>query len=299
VQPIGDETVTRVYETPLEQYQAESASEPSQWDFFHGDLSVGWAAMDRLIVQRQQACSDLYCLLGGPEQSWECDAQGCTLNGEGAPSVQARLSGEEKLDDGRTAYIVELALVHNWTRTLRIDKQSFALLEIIDRHQDDLIASLQHLERQALSSAQANDLFGAIPHNLEIVQLNQASEGEDRLWIISVSPEPGTELQSRTEFEVVVGYELVSAPEAILQIYLFRPDFESGERLPIIRGTGFVNIQASDEQVTVPFIIHLENEQWLAPGNLALRVTMGVWGGAHYLDVLATEMFVEYQWYKP
>ena len=299
--PIGLEAVTRVYEMSLDQYQAESVPDPSPWELFHSDLSVGWVEIDRVIMQRQGACADLYCLFGVAGGAWECDAEGCTLNVEGDSIVRARLVGEEKLDDGRRVQVVELAMGDGWTRTLRVDSDSFALVEVVDRERGNFVASLRHLERQALSGPDwPADLFSTIPGDLRVVQAGQPGAGPDRLWVISATPEPGVELTAQTEFEVVIGYELASVPEAVLQVNLARPGFENintQDRLPVIKGTDFVEITAGAGQVAVRFSVNLAEEQWLDPGDMALFVMLGTWKGATRLNILAAETFTEYQWY--
>lgn len=302
-QPVGAESVTKVYTLSLEAYRAELSVDASPWLLFYNDLSTGWTALDRLMADRSAVCDDLSCLFSVPDGEWACgkgvEGEVCTLSLDGAPMLQARRMGEEKLADGRTVQVVQIDLGEDWTRTLKVDAETFALVEIADRAQGEPVARLRHLERRPLTEALVDDgLFGAVPQNLEVVLANQTEAGTDRVWIVSALPEPGEALRGRTEFEVVVGYELASAPEGALKVDLARPGWETVEegRLPIVKGTEFVEVMAGKDEVTLHFTVNPAEEAWLEPGDLALMVTLGTWEGATRFNTLAAETFVDYVW---
>jgi hypothetical protein len=302
-QPVGAESVTKVYALSLGAYRAELSVDSSPWLLFYNDLSTGWTALDRLMADRSAVCDDLSCLFRVPDGEWTCGkgAQGevCTLSLDGAPMLQARRMKEEKLANGQTVQVVKIDMGEDWTRTLKVDAETFALVEIADHAQGDLVARLRHLERRHLTDALVDDgLFGAVPQNLEVVLANQTEAGTDRVWIVSASPEPGRALRSRTEFEVVVGYELASAPKGALKVDLARPGWETVDegRLPIVSGTDFVEVTTGEDEVTVHFTVNPAEEAWLETGDLALLVTLGTWEGTTRFDTLVAETFTAYSW---
>jgi hypothetical protein len=307
-QPVGAETVTAIYELPLETYRAQIPAGSPSLPLFFSELSTAWPVLERLVTARSEACADLNCMFGVPQGEWTCHGEECTLPvDDGTVYVEALVS-RKTLADGRAVYEVRLNFPGDWTRVLLVDAESFALVEITDSVKGRMVTRLRHLERRALSEPLESDqIFGPFPEGLEVVASDQTEAGVDRVWIVSATPEAGTMLRGRTEFEVVVGYELASVPQASLQIVLARPGcFEASckelyedNRLPIVGGTDLVTLTAGEGEFTARFSVDPAHETWLKPGDMALGVRLATWEGATRMNPLLIKEFADYYWVFP
>lgn len=274
-QPVGSTAVTELFVQPA----GEPVALP-EGALLHRELTAGWLDLNRLLAERTAACVDLYCLLG-------IDAAAGSLSG-----VE-----ETTWEDGRAVYEIAVALPAEFSRTLVLDQESGRLLAVEDRDRGQPVARLEHLERRGLTADELGEgFFAGAPDGLALVQASPQA-GADRVWIVSVSPEPGSTLATATQFEVVVGYELVSVPEARLEVALAQPDFQpvAGGRLPIIR-LGQTEVDAASSEARFTFTLRPNEEQWLGTSELALWVTLSHFTGAHTLEIIAGELFTDYSW---
>ena len=157
----------------------------------------------------------------------------------------------------------------------------------------------QHVERRGLAAGElAEGFFANAPDGLALVQ-SSPQEGADRVWIVSVSPEPGSVVTTTTWFEVVIGYELASLPEALIDVALARPDFRPGPggRLPVER-VARVEVDASSKEATITFTLNPDELQWLGEDRveMALWVLMGHFSGVQQMSTVAGELFRDYSW---
>jgi hypothetical protein len=247
------------------------------------DAALGWMALDKMLSERAIACLDLYCLLGIDKED------------------VAMLTGIEEAiwEDGRAAYLLEVDLPLGFTRTLVLDRDSSRLIAVEDRDRGELISRLVHLERRGMTAAELGEtFFASVPTGLRLSRTEE-QVGVDRVWIIHTSPAPGSIVTTTTPFEVVIGYELVSLPEALIDVALARPDFRPGPggRLPVERG-GRVEVDADGNEATITFALGPQELQWLGEDKveMALWVLMGHFTGAHQISVVAGELFTDYQW---
>ncbi len=276
-QPVGTAAVSELFVQPA----GEPVALP-EGALLHQDAAAGWLDLNRLLAERAAACLDLYCLLG-------IDAAGGNLS-----SVE-----ETTTDGGRAVYRVQVALPAEFSRTLLLDRESSRLLAVEDRDRGQLVARLEHVERRGLAADELGEgFFASAPDGLTLVQ-GRPEEGADRLWIISVSPEPGSTLTAPTQFEVVVGYELVSVPKARIDVALARPDFRPGPggRLPVER-VAQVEVDANGSEASITFMFNPDELQWLGEDRveMALWVLMGHFSGVQQMSTVAGELFRDYSW---
>jgi hypothetical protein len=276
--PLGEATVTELFaHTAVEELPLPEGA------LLRRDAAVGWMDLDTMLAERAAACLDLYCLLG--------------IDEDGA----AGLAGVEEAtwEDGRAVYVLEAALPAEFTRTLVLDRESNRLVAVEDRDRGELIARQVHLERRGMTAAELGEtFFASVPTGLTLARTEEQA-GVDRIWIVHTSPAPGSVVTATTPFEVVIGYELVSLPEALIDVALARPDFRPGPggRLPVERG-GRVEVHADGNEATITFALGPQELEWLgeAKVEMALWVLMGHFSGAHQISVVAGELFTDYQW---
>lgn len=279
-QPLGTSPVSQLYAQEVE------SEEVPEMPLINSDLGVGWPTIQQRLLMQEEVCVDLYCLLGLTSAELE---ERATV---------------EIVDNGDAATYRVVITVHegppDYTRTVIVDRDTYAVVEVVDTVQGSVVATLSHEERQALDAEELpEDFFSQTSEDITVVE---AAEGDpntvDRVWIVSVSPKPGVELDEPTEFEVVVGYDLVSLPEAILQVNLARPGFKdmgNGGRLPIVRGKS-VEVTNDEHEATVTFTINPVSELWMEPGEMALWVRLSHVEGVFRHNVIASEHFLEYSW---
>ena len=247
--PVGTDQVDELLVQPL----GEEVTPLPEGTLLHRELGTGWLDLNLLLSRRQAACLDLACLLGIE-----------TVAGATLAAVEETTAGD------RPAYALEVVLPADFTRTLLVDRQSYDLIAVEDRDRGDVIARLEHRERRALTGPDVSEaIFAALPAGVSLVRAGEEAAGAvDRVWIVSATPAPGSSLEGPTRFEVV-GYELASLPEALLQVALARPGYEQTEgRLPLING-GQMQVEAPGGEVTVSFSVNPAEEQW--PGRASCR----------------------------
>jgi hypothetical protein len=276
-QPVGSAPLTELFVQPA----GEPVALP-EGALLHQDVATGWLDLNRLLAERTAACIDLYCLLG-------IDAASGSLS-----SVE-----ETTGETGEPVYRIEVSLPADFSRTLVLDRETGRLQAVEDRDRGQLIARLEHVERRGLATDELGEgFFASAPAGLALVQ-SSPQEGADRVWIVSVSPEPGSVVTTTTRFEVVIGYELASLPKAQIDVALARPDFRPGPggRLPVERG-GQVEVDAAGDEATITFTLGPDELQWLGEDRveMALWVLMGHFSGVQQISTVAGELFTDYAW---
>lgn len=116
--------------------------------------------------------------------------------------------------------------------------------------------------------------------------------GEDRVWIESVSPAAGANINGQTPIEVRLGYKLVSAPDAALSLKL--ADVPAG---PARYFTQPIRVQTGEGQATVRFTLDAARAHAMfGPGPVQLEVTLRAWDGQGQAVLLVNEVFEEPQY---
>jgi hypothetical protein len=121
----------------------------------------------------------------------------------------------------------------------------------------------------------------------------------NRVWIVSVSPEPGTAVDQSTVFDVEIGYELVSAPEAMIKVHLAHPNWQGmppgqlpiegmSEWLPITAGEGTLNVRYEVEDSN--YLTTLLGDRATLYTQLATEEEGG------RLNILLDQTFTDYTW---
>lgn len=291
--PVGAEPVRQIYQLSLDQYRQSNLP-----DAFEGqnisDMTIGWLDING---EHGKACTDLFCLLGITGEEWQCQGKTCTQFRDGQPIAEALLLDDEQLADGQTVHVIEIhpSLGLDWRRVTQIDARTLALVEVADFDRGNLVDRLRLIERQALAATDIpNDFYSTFPAGIELVDMQAVPEPTpvsrtNRMWIISVSPEPGTAVDEQTEFVVEVGYDLVTLPEASLQVMLwpafnwFGGSTENSDPVNITQGEGTVTVRFRVEPRS------LDSGQWM------LQTSLGTFSG-NQLIFLATTDWSEYQW---
>lgn len=277
-QPVGAAGVQQI----VEQAAADPAP-PPEGALLHGDLSVGWSDFTWLLAERRAACTGLYCLLG--------------VGGAGDDAVTAGPVAEETVA-GRPVVAVTLTMPGDWQRTVRLDRETMALVEIVDEANGAAVARLRHVERRALPAGEvAAGFFSMMPPGVEMVSRETGAGAADAVRLLDIAPQPGAPLSGTTTFTVTVGYDLHSVPEAVLRVDLARPGFAdvTDGRAPIVGGEQ-VAVSADQHEATVTFTITWSEEAWLGAGEMAPLVTLGHFTGAGRLENLADRHFLDVAW---
>jgi hypothetical protein len=131
--------------------------------------------------------------------------------------------------------------------------------------------------------------------------LTLRTEWMDRLWLNSVTPEPGTPLD-QTAFTVELGYRLLSAPTADIRLLIAHPAWESanlgaGGRLPV-NGAGDPASVTRGEG-TLTFTFATEDAAYLRQvigAEATLAAHMLVPGADGVMQALAQKTFTDYAW---
>jgi len=277
--PVGAAGVQQVIEQP-----AADPAPPPEGALLHGDLSVGWTDFTWLLSEHRAACTGLYCLLG--------------VDGAEDDGVTAGPVTEETVA-GQPVYAVTLTMPGDWRRTVRLDQETAALVEVVDEEDGNLVARLHHVERRALpAGALAADFFRRTPPGVELTSGEIGASGAaDTVRLFAVAPQPGAPLSGATTFTVTVGYDLNSVPEAMLRVDLARPGFAdvTEGRAPIVGGEQ-VTVSADQHEAIITFAVDWSEEAWLGPGEMAPLVTLGHFTGAGRLENLADHHFLDVAW---
>jgi hypothetical protein len=126
----------------------------------------------------------------------------------------------------------------------------------------------------------------------------QVVEGADRVWIVSVSPEPGATLSGGQVVRVEVGYDLASAADGVLRLSLVAPDWEHSvnAQLPVEGFSDFVTVPGGIGQQTFEYTVEASDYLQILLGPTAgLMATLGRQSGDR-IDVLAQRTYLEYLW---
>ncbi len=115
------------------------------------------------------------------------------------------------------------------------------------------------------------------------ITTSQQGTGQDRVWFITSSPEPDTMLTGMVPFELAIGYQLVSAPQAILSIKLAN---EAGGQTryfiePVRVGGG--------QEATVRFLLDAERARaLLGRGPIFIEATLRAADSSEENNLLTT-----------
>jgi hypothetical protein len=304
--PVGEGAVSQVYRfqgfVPLWLEQPGSGgllANPSPVNF--------WVLAVHQAQQRDSSCTDLFCLLGLPQEGWDCAGTRCKyslgqVGSTGTMSFELSLRGETRLEDGRQAYELRLApsgvlrqlvsgigTVYVDVQTKQIVKVAYSLKMII--RPASMGMSLEHLERRWLDSAALPaDFFRSAPQGISVVAWDgdlqrfihsQFGDHENRVWVISSDPPSGTRISGKVTFNLELGYQLVGLPYAnlIVQLWGIGKDTAAG-------GAG-VPIQAGEGVVHLSFTVDTDR---IAEGAWAVGGSMGTYidaGPAFFINDLS------------
>jgi hypothetical protein len=298
-QPVGVEPVGRIYRMHID--QLENAQSLAALDHQNIGLQTSFGFFS-MAAQGLDSCSDLYCILGIQGQQWKCLSEVCTLFHNDQEVVEARLHRDERLENGRDAHVVEIRPVTGpgISQVVKIDTETLAIIEILHFDRETLIDRLQLIERRTLDNTEIKTgFFYRFPAGIDVVMFDDGNPSQDepvgetgtnRLWLVSVSPDPGTAFEQTTEFKIELGYELVSAPEAVVKVLLWPAwvgwpggSTEGSENTTVTRGMGTVQISFS------------ASPQTLHPGQWQLLTHMGTFQGSQ-LVFFAYKEWGDYQW---
>ena len=90
----------------------------------------------------------------------------------------------------------------------------------------------------------------------KITETATAANTGNRVWISSITQHARSSKDAPITFEVIVGYEVVSAPEAVIKLHYAAPDWETRQvngRVPMDGMSEFVPITADENSVTLEF----------------------------------------------
>jgi hypothetical protein len=134
----------------------------------------------------------------------------------------------ERLRDGRQVHVVQLrhrahADAPIYTLTVKVDARDYALVEVVQQRGGRQNVRLTQFERNIIPAAEvSSDLFNALPEGLTVAGdqfvIPRSQATADRVWINLASLPPRGELPERRQLEVEVGYELRTAPKALLSV---------------------------------------------------------------------------------
>jgi hypothetical protein len=101
-------------------------------------------------------------------------------------------------------------------------------------------------------------------------------DDQDRLWVESIGPPPGTTIQGQTDFLLSLGYTLASAPDAVISVRLANQPIHQAryfiDPFHVQRGSGNIVMSFSLDEYRV--------RQVLGAGPIQLEVVMRSWDGA-------------------
>jgi|GEM_PF-4740746 len=226
-----------------------------------------------------------------------CGGFDCLFN---KPGMQVTLQGKEQLADGRSVYAVTTQYTLDvpndqvFTATLKIDAETYALVEAVEFQNGALSARLQQIERQVLAhEALAADFFSSMPPALTLLpqQYGSAAVGEsgDRVRIRSITPAPSSILTGEVPFEIVVEYTMKSAPEGLLRFEFVKD--ESG------RSVGFgtpVTVRADEHTAVVRFTANANQIRNVLGTHVKLAVELGHYSDLRAFNVTLWDVFPEY-----
>jgi hypothetical protein len=269
-QPVGEGAVNQVYRfkgfVPLWQER------PGSGGLLANPMPVNfWALAVRQAQALSQDCTDLFCLLGLPQEGWDCAGTRCIYSfgkvaGVGKTSLELALRGMTRLEDGRQVYVIRLlpggALLQYVTgfgtvyvdvQTKQIVKVDYSMKMILRPAETRM--SLEHLERRRLDSATLPaDFYRTAPDGIPVVAWegdlqrfinSQYGDHENRVWVISSDPPSGTRISGKVTFNLELGYQLRGLPYANLGVRLWgigKDTASGGKKIPIQAGEGVTHL---------------------------------------------------------
>ena len=204
----------------IEQLENNIVSAPSSRFLSGVDILDSIFNFNHLLSPNRQVCRTIQCLLElGADDAYE-----------------VVFVGEETPENQIDSYIFEIYLkdleIFGPRAFIKIDKENLEFIEITTGYGGDQIpfeinSSAVIEERKILPPSEIPEtLFTNVPDGIEIIDwlATDLSERDirDSLWVISVTPEPGTTLGSQDNvwFEMEIGYRLVSVTKAKLSVIL-------------------------------------------------------------------------------
>jgi hypothetical protein len=135
-----------------------------------------------------------------------------------------------------------------------------------------------------------------------VLEIGTITVLRDRVWIMSISPEPGTAIGETTVFEFEIGVELLSAPEAMLKLHLAHPDWQSMTtgQLPIEGISEWMHVSHGTNKFIGRY--EVEDSNYLATllgDRAALYVQLATEEEGGRLNILVEETFTDYEWPIP
>jgi hypothetical protein len=249
--PMGIEPVERIYKIGVPMVSSYAA--PMETLFSGREMALGWAALDRVIGENQEACSDLFCLLGVDGEGWFCEGETCTFTVNGETSVSLIFMGERTLETGRNIFTFRMTWdeLDDWYREIYIDSD-YNVFEISDYDRGQLVTRLQLRNRETVPAERiSKDFFSQIPAGTELVIFGPESIPEpNKLEIVSVSPPTSTSINKPVTLQVEIEYTLNNRPEALVTGLFFPAEpsgdvgvIERSEPMPIAAGSGNLTLE--------------------------------------------------------
>jgi hypothetical protein len=301
-QPVGAEAIVRVYRGSRAAFSGRPDL-PALSSWLLADLAAPGFLVDPTETKETEACLDLYCLLGLGAPEWRCVDDTCLSSPAGWQARIRRSAPSAAVD-------VELSPAGTepeWSRVLTLDAESGQVLSITDYDRGQQVARLEWISRTALSDRDLPQGFSRqVPEGVEVIGLTSAGVSpcppEERLCLLSVSPEAGTPLsEERASFTLEIGYDLGVLPEAALFVAFACPRWETypSDRAPLDEFSGPFRLTRDHDRVTLSIPVDVRDlEAWLAQicGEVTLYAQLGVFQGASYFEVIAERTFEEYRW---
>jgi hypothetical protein len=294
-QPVGSGPVPWIYTMTIDQYRVLNLSgldDPLNTPVLGRTTGLGWLALENRITALSQPCSDLFCVLGLTGREWQCSKDRCILLEAGKPAYEAVLSTHA---DTENVYTVEIRTIpaSDVTQVVQINAQTYALIEVASYRNGQLVSRLRPVEWKSMAISDLQpDFFSSIPEGMQLQDFgtSQPTAPFDRIWVIAVSPQPGTNLTEQSDLRITLGYDLVTRDQALLHVMLW-PAFPwsgglatDGVDQTLTAGIGVVD-------VVIPVAAATSHK-----GIWGLKATLGYVTETKELKILADMNWGEYQW---
>jgi hypothetical protein len=253
-----------------------------------------WLLAVRQAMDRKSDCTDLYCLLGLPQEGWSCAGSRCKysfgdVDGLGSMGLELEVRGPTRLEDGRQVYEIRLlpggALLQYLSGfgTVYVDAQSYQIVKVTYAMKGILKSigwgmTLDLLERRWMEAGDLPaDFFRTPPEGVQVIPWegslkdfinSQYGYTENRAWIISSDPPSGTRISGKVTFNLEVGYQLKGLPYANLKAILW------GVGKDTAGGGTSVPIQGGEGVVQMSFTVDTDE---LAEGAWAMGTDLGIY----------------------
>ncbi|HSH80158.1 MAG TPA: hypothetical protein VLA19_16655 [Herpetosiphonaceae bacterium] len=216
-------------------------------------------------------------------------------------SISTKLLDTPRLADGRSVYVIAMDFYrapamsmfrgHDLALklTIKVDTADYSLVEIVEQINGKVRSSLQQIERRVPASV-TPDFFTTLPASIPVAEWATPTVGKhDRVWIEAVTPAPGAVLSGQVPFEITVGYELVSVPEAELKAVLWGVKHKNGLSSDPVRVT------QGEGRVKLIFDVNT-GSSWIGAGDAKLGLSMGMSTGLRSRSIGVTQIFDDYRY---